>query len=178
MNYQELAEITGLKYGTARKYAVLLQDEGIIDEIDDGTVALIKAIPVLTKQGLTIKEAIEKISADRKLILGRDDIAIRLESFEERLETLAEENKKLREIVETQESEIHKLQGRKYPVPIRTTELVARIDGTGILRTVMEKTIDFFGWLFSVEKTDDAMSPIEIEKLEKSETRTINCDEE
>lgn len=178
MNYQELAEITGLKYSTARKYAMLLQEDGIIDEIDDSAVTLIKTIPILTDRGLTLKEALEKIAADKERLSGRDDFAVRLENLEEKMDTLADENRKLREIIESQKTEIHNLKGKKHLVPVRASDLVAKIDGPGAVRTIIEKTVDFFGWLFSIEKSDEIKSQEEIEKLETPETKTITYDEE
>ncbi len=95
MTIKEIASKTGIKYYTVRRYLIELEKRGIA--IDENMIPIIKAIPRLTHEGLTIEEAVDKlITADADLG-GYTETLIRLES---KIDKLEKENTALKDLVQ------------------------------------------------------------------------------
>ena len=179
MNYQELADATGLKYSTARRCALLLMEEGAIKKIDETAILLVKNVSSLTDQGFTLKEAVTTITLEKEVpVENNDEIVIRLRMLEEKLGKLNEENANLREDLRMQETEIKELKDKLSLKPLKTTALVVRKDTKSLFRNTVEKTVDFFGWLFSIERADKLKIPQKLEEIEDYGTETIDLRED
>lgn len=69
MNIKEISEKSGLPYSTTRKYLVLLEEEGLLHSaIEEGSrvfgadsVRFVRRIASMSKDGIALKDAIEKI---------------------------------------------------------------------------------------------------------------------
>ncbi len=69
MNIKEISEKSGLPYSTTRKYLVLLEESGLLkSSIEEGSrvfgadsVRFVRRIASMSKDGIALKDAIEKI---------------------------------------------------------------------------------------------------------------------
>ena len=92
MNIKEISEKSGLPYSTTRKYLVLLEDEKLLEsQLKDGSrvfsndaVRYVKRISRMSKDGLSLPDAIEKIRITPYSVSDDPEIA----GLERRIEEL------------------------------------------------------------------------------------------
>jgi len=100
MNIKEISEKSGLPYSTTRKYLVLLEDEKLLEsQLKDGSrvfsndaVRYVKRIARMSKDGLSLPDAIEKIRITPYSVSDDPEIAgleKRLEEMRKSIEVLS-----------------------------------------------------------------------------------------
>jgi len=100
MNIKEISEKSGLPYSTTRKYLVLLEDEKLLEsQLKDGSrvfsndaVRYVKRISRMSKDGLSLPDAIEKIRITPYSVSDDPEIAgleKRLEEMRKSIEVLS-----------------------------------------------------------------------------------------
>lgn len=101
VNFKELSEASGIRYETVRNYVKVLIEEGLIDEVNEEVVEVVKKMPSFTSQGLTVVEAAHRATgkADSKSSLSEEGSELR-----ERVHTLQEENEQLRRELQEERS--------------------------------------------------------------------------
>lgn len=98
MNFKELSETSGIKYETVRNYVKVLIEEGLIDEVNEDVVQIVKKMPDYTSKGFTVVEA-----AHRAVVLKDADTSVteELTELRDKMASLLEENQRLeRELAE------------------------------------------------------------------------------
>jgi len=98
VNFKELSETSGIKYETVRNYVKVLIEEGLIDEVNEDVVQIVKKMPDYTSKGFTVVEA-----AHRAVVLKDADTSVteELTELRDKMASLLEENQRLeRELAE------------------------------------------------------------------------------
>ena len=165
MNFKELSETSGIKYETVRNYVKVLIEEGLIDEVNEDVVQIVKKMPDYTSKGFTVVEAAHRAvvlkDADtyvtEELTELRDKIASLLEENQRLERELAEERATVKELEEQLESfksnvknssaiAVYKEDARTAAEALKTTIKSA---GSGF--------VQFLQWLFDTdeEATED-----------------------
>lgn len=165
MNFKELSETSGIKYETVRNYVKVLIEEGLIDEVNEDVVQIVKKMPDYTSKGFTVVEAAHRAvvlkdadtSVTEELTELRDKIASLLEENQRLERELAEERATVKELEEQLESfksnvknssaiAVYKEDARTAAEALKTTIKSA---GSGF--------VQFLQWLFDTdeEATED-----------------------
>jgi predicted RNase H-like nuclease (RuvC/YqgF family) len=92
VNFKELSETSGIKYETVRNYVKVLIEEGLIDEVNEDVVQIVKKMPDYTSKGFTVVEA-----AHRAVVLKDADTYVteELTELRDKIASLLEENQRL-----------------------------------------------------------------------------------
>lgn len=160
MNFKELSETSGIKYETVRNYVKVLIEEGLIDEVNEDVVQIVKKMPDYTSKGFTVVEAAHRAvvlkDADtyvtEELTELRDKIASLLEENQRLERELAEERATVKELEEQLESfksnvknssaiAVYKEDARTAAEALKTTIKSA---GSGF--------VQFLQWLFDTDE--------------------------
>lgn len=114
MNLTELSKKSGIKYHTARKYVKALQEKGIISEVSEELIPILKQIAELTASGKTVNEAIDFLVSRPAKESNFSEILLRLES---KIDALEKENRAQKELLQVYLSKIDKLQEQVRALP-------------------------------------------------------------
>lgn len=159
MTFKELSERSGIRYETVRNYVKVLIEEGLIDEVNEEVVEIVKKMPDYTSQGLTVVEA-----AHRAVSGEQEESKTSTETLElkERIAILEEENRLLKAELDKERAAVKKLEET-----IQSLE-GGRISSSGIavyreeaktaaeaLKTAIKSAgsgfVQFLQWLFGAE---------------------------
>lgn len=165
MNFKELSETSGIKYETVRNYVKVLIEEGLIDEVNEDVVQIVKKMPDYTSKGFTVVEA-----AHRAVVLKDADTSVteELTELRDKMASLLEENQRLeRELAEeraTVKELEEQLESFKSNVKNSSAIAVYKEDArtaAEALKTTIKSAgsgfVQFLQWLFDTdeEATED-----------------------
>lgn len=165
MNFKELSETSGIKYETVRNYVKVLIEEGLIDEVNEDVVQIVKKMPDYTSKGFTVVEA-----AHRAVVLKDADTYVteELTELRDKMASLLEENQRLeRELAEeraTVKELEEQLESFKSNVKNSSAIAVYKEDArtaAEALKTTIKSAgsgfVQFLQWLFDTdeEATED-----------------------
>jgi chromosome segregation ATPase len=159
MNYRELSQASGLKYDTVRNYAKILLDEGLVKEIDESSIPVVKKIPEYTASGFTVKEAAHKAFEYVHQSSGPGEIAAlqkKLSDLERENESLRSELQKSKEVIENLKRKLESLPEEETPA---TSEIVVYRQDVRTAADAFKKALksagqgfaQFIHWLFDTE---------------------------
>jgi DNA-binding MarR family transcriptional regulator len=118
LNLSDLAKSRNVPYSTVRKYVNALSEKGFISpETTPHSVTLHKKdievfdkLLVLIRSGVSFKKALDKLGEGEDG--SRDNVVDYLQRLERKVDSLEEENKKLRELVQVYLSKVDELQNQ------------------------------------------------------------------
>jgi DNA-binding MarR family transcriptional regulator len=121
LNLSDLAKSRNVPYSTVRKYVNALSEKGFISpETTPHSVTLRKRdidifdkLLALIRSGVSFKKAVEKLGEGEDG--DKDDVLDYLQRLERKVDSLEEENKKLRELVQVYLSKVDELQNQLMP---------------------------------------------------------------
>ncbi len=134
MNLSDLAKTRSVPYSTVRKYVNALAEKGLIYPevgsrsvtIRDNDVEVFDELLRLVRSGMSFRSALDRLS--EKKISGKSDVASYFRKIEKKIDSLEEENRKLREIVQVYLSRIESLESQiKELMPPKKKNFLARI---------------------------------------------------
>ena len=106
MNIKKISRESGLPYSTARKYLVLLEEAGLLkSSIEEGSrvfgsesIRYIKRLASMSKDGIPLKEAIERIRESPYAVSDNSEVA----GLQEQINTLTKEIKSLSDLLQVE----------------------------------------------------------------------------
>ena len=106
MNIKKISHESGLPYSTARKYLVLLEEAELLkSSIEDGSrvfssesIRYIKRLASMSKDGIPLKEAIERIRESPYAVSDNSEVA----GLQEQINTLTKEIKSLSDLLQVE----------------------------------------------------------------------------
>ncbi len=118
MNLSDLAKTRSVPYSTVRKYVNALAERRLIYPevgshsvtIRDNDVEVFDELLRLVRSGISFRSAIDRLS-EKKRVDQSDEISY-LRKIEKKIDSLEEENRKLREIVQVYLSRIESLESQ------------------------------------------------------------------
>ena len=118
MNLSDLAKTRSVPYSTVRKYVNALAERELIYPevgsrsvtIHDNDVEVFDELLRLVRSGISFRSALDRLS--EKKISGKSDAVSYFRKIEKKIDSLEEENRKLREIVQVYLSRIESLESQ------------------------------------------------------------------
>jgi len=159
VTFKELSERSGIRYETVRNYVKVLIEEGLIDEVNEEVVEIVKKMPDYTSQGLTVVEAAHRaVSGEQK----ESRTSTETLKLKERIACLEEENKLLKAELDKEraatkqlEEKIQSLQGghtSSSGIAVYREEAKTAAEA---LKTAIKSAgsgfVQFLQWLFGAE---------------------------
>ncbi|WP_110990543.1 MULTISPECIES: winged helix-turn-helix domain-containing protein [unclassified Mesotoga] len=160
MNFKELSEASGIKYETVRNYVKVLIEEGLIDEVNEDVIQIVKKMPDYTSKGFTVVEA-----AHRAVVLKDTHTSVteELTELRDKIASLQEENQRLERELGEEKATVAELKERLESFE-SNTENSSAIDvykedvktAADALKTAVKSAgsglVQFLRWLFDTEE--------------------------
>lgn len=160
MNFKELSEASGIKYETVRNYVKVLIEEGLIDEVNEDVIEIVKKMPNYTSKGFTVVEA-----AHRAVVLKDTDTYVteELAELRDKIACLQEENQRLERELGEEKATVAELKERleSFESNAKNSSAIAVYKedaktAADALKTTLKSAgsgfVQFLQWLFATDE--------------------------